>query len=99
MPLTLVTGRANSGKTGVVYGALRSVLASRGRAALLLPTYPDVHRAAAEGLSNFSVLVAHVLVPPALEALLSADGAASEAGFTPAERVGGSGDAAQRPPY
>jgi hydrogenase expression/formation protein HypD len=29
-----------------------------------------VHRAAAEGLDNFSVLVAHVLVPPALEALL-----------------------------
>jgi hydrogenase expression/formation protein HypD len=33
-----------------------------------------VHRARAEGLSNFSVLVAHVLVPPALEALLSAEG-------------------------
>jgi hydrogenase expression/formation protein HypD len=33
-----------------------------------------VHRAKAEGLSNFSVLVAHVLVPPALEALLSAEG-------------------------
>jgi hydrogenase expression/formation protein HypD len=30
-----------------------------------------VHRAAREGLPNFSVLVAHVLVPPALEALLS----------------------------
>jgi hydrogenase expression/formation protein HypD len=34
-----------------------------------------VHRARAEGLSNFSALVAHVLVPPALEALLSAEGA------------------------
>jgi hydrogenase expression/formation protein HypD len=30
-----------------------------------------VHRASALGLTNFSVLVAHVLVPPALEALLS----------------------------
>jgi hydrogenase expression/formation protein HypD len=30
--------------------------------------------AAREGVDNFSVLVAHVLVPPALEALLSADG-------------------------
>jgi hydrogenase expression/formation protein HypD len=30
-----------------------------------------VYRAATEGLDNFSVLVAHVLVPPALEALLS----------------------------
>ena len=34
-----------------------------------------VHRAAAEGLSNFSVLVAHVLVPPALEALLACEDA------------------------
>jgi hydrogenase expression/formation protein HypD len=33
-----------------------------------------VSRAAAEGIENFSVLVAHVLVPPALEALLSAEG-------------------------
>jgi len=34
-----------------------------------------VHRAAKEGLTNFSVLVAHVLVPPALEALLSCEDA------------------------
>ena len=34
-----------------------------------------VHRAKAEGLDNFSVLVAHVLVPPALEALLASDDA------------------------
>jgi len=34
-----------------------------------------VARAAAEGLANFSVLVAHVLVPPALEALLSCEDA------------------------
>jgi hydrogenase expression/formation protein HypD len=32
-----------------------------------------VSRAAAEGIGNFSVLVAHVLVPPALEALLSSE--------------------------
>ena len=32
-----------------------------------------VSRAAAEGVENFSVLVAHVLVPPALEALLSSE--------------------------
>ncbi|HVO09574.1 MAG TPA: hydrogenase formation protein HypD [Vicinamibacteria bacterium] len=32
-----------------------------------------VHRAAAEGVGNFSVLVAHVLVPPALSALLSCE--------------------------
>jgi len=34
-----------------------------------------VHCARAEGLSNFSVLVAHVLVPPALEALLGCEDA------------------------
>jgi hydrogenase expression/formation protein HypD len=34
-----------------------------------------VSRAAAEGVVNFSVLVAHVLVPPALEALLSCEDA------------------------
>jgi hydrogenase expression/formation protein HypD len=32
------------------------------------------HQALAEGLSNFSMLVAHVLVPPALHALLSSPG-------------------------
>jgi hydrogenase expression/formation protein HypD len=37
-----------------------------------------VHRAAALGLRNFSVLVAHVLVPPALEALLTADRGAGD---------------------
>jgi len=42
-----------------------------------------VHRARAEGLSNFSVLVAHVLVPPALEALLSADGVQIQALLAP----------------
>lgn len=31
-----------------------------------------IHQAAKEGLSNFSELVSHVLVPPAMEALLSA---------------------------
>ncbi len=34
-----------------------------------------VRRAAAEGLENFSVLVAHVLVPPALQALLASEDA------------------------
>jgi hydrogenase expression/formation protein HypD len=42
-----------------------------------------VHRARAEGLSNFSVLVAHVLVPPALEALLSAEGVEIQALLAP----------------
>jgi hydrogenase expression/formation protein HypD len=42
-----------------------------------------VHRAKAEGLANFSVLVAHVLVPPALEALLSAEGVEIQALLAP----------------
>jgi hydrogenase expression/formation protein HypD len=42
-----------------------------------------VHRAKAEGLTNFSVLVAHVLVPPALEALLSSEGVEIQALLAP----------------
>jgi hydrogenase expression/formation protein HypD len=42
-----------------------------------------VSRAAVEGLENFSVLVAHVLVPPALEALLSSDGVAIQGLLAP----------------
>jgi len=42
-----------------------------------------VHRAKAEGLPNFSALVAHVLVPPALEALLSAEGVEIQALLAP----------------
>jgi hydrogenase expression/formation protein HypD len=42
-----------------------------------------VHRAAAEGVDNFSVLVAHVLVPPALEALLACEDVAIDALLAP----------------
>jgi hydrogenase expression/formation protein HypD len=42
-----------------------------------------VSRAAAEGASNFSVLVAHVLVPPALEALLGSEDIALEGLLAP----------------
>lgn len=48
MGLTLVTGRANSGKTGVVYDAVREAAGAGRRPVLLLPTYPDVQRATAE---------------------------------------------------
>ena len=48
-----------------------------------------VHRAKAEGLANFSVLVAHVLVPPALEALLASDGRADPGPARPRPRVRG----------
>lgn len=48
MPLTLVTGRANSGKTGVVHERLRGALARGMSPVLVLPTQPDVRRAEAE---------------------------------------------------
>lgn len=48
MPLTLVTGRANAGKTGIIYGALRRALDEGLRPVLLLPAYPDVVRARSE---------------------------------------------------
>jgi RecB family exonuclease len=57
--LTLVTGRANSGKTGVVYDAVRDAAGSGRRPSLLLPTGPDVQRASAE-LSRARPLGIHV---------------------------------------
>ncbi|HEX9093837.1 MAG TPA: PD-(D/E)XK nuclease family protein [Coriobacteriia bacterium] len=48
MALTIVTGRANTGKTGVVHDAVRRAADEDRRPALLLPTYPDVLRATAE---------------------------------------------------
>jgi hydrogenase expression/formation protein HypD len=42
-----------------------------------------VHTAARKGLENFSMLVAHVLVPPALEALLAADDCAIDGLLAP----------------
>ncbi len=48
MSLTLVTGRANSGKTGLMHEAVRSAARARRGPSLLLPTYPDVVRATAE---------------------------------------------------
>ncbi len=48
MPLTLVTGRANSGKTGVLYDALRDAAGDGRPAVLLLPGRADVARAERE---------------------------------------------------
>lgn len=48
MPLTLITGRANAGKTGELYTALRQAVQRGRRVALLLPSVPDVERAAGE---------------------------------------------------
>jgi hydrogenase expression/formation protein HypD len=82
----LLTVKARGGDVRIVYSPLDAVRLARQNpdrkvvffAVGFETTAPAnamaVHRAKAEGLLNFSVLVAHVLVPPALEALLSADG-------------------------
>ena len=81
----LLKVKANGGDVRIVYSPLDAVRLARenpGRKVVFFAvgfetTAPAnamaVSRAAAEGLENFSVLVAHVLVPPALEALLSSD--------------------------
>lgn len=48
MPLHLVTGRANAGKTGVVYRALESASRDGGPSTLLVPVAQDVWRAQRE---------------------------------------------------
>jgi hypothetical protein len=48
MPLRVLTGTANAGKTGVIHERLRAHVAAGGRALLLLPSPPDVARAMIE---------------------------------------------------
>jgi len=79
----LLTVKARGGDVRIVYSPLDALKLARSHperqvvffAVGFETTAPAnamaVHRAAREGLDNFSVLVAHVLVPPALEALLS----------------------------
>ncbi len=79
----LLSVKAKGGDVRIVYSpldALKVARAHRDRKVVFFAvgfetTAPAnamaVHRAKAEGLDNFSVLVAHVLVPPALVALLS----------------------------
>ncbi len=52
MPLRLVTGRANTGKTGIAYSALREAVSAGRPAYLLLPTAQDVGRARQEWASR-----------------------------------------------
>ena len=60
MPLTLITGRANTGKTGRAISAYRDALASGGSPVLILPAAPDVSRMktelAAEATLGISVM-------------------------------------------
>jgi primosomal protein N' len=46
--LRVVIGSANAGKTGVLHQRIRECAAQGGRAALLVPSAPDVTRALAE---------------------------------------------------
>ena len=48
MTLHVVTGRANTGKTGVAYARLRRAVSEGRRAVLVLPAIPDVERARQE---------------------------------------------------
>ncbi len=55
MGLTFITGVANAGKTGVVYDIFRGSLRRGGSPVLLLPSRPDVMRAADELSVEFPV--------------------------------------------
>jgi len=48
VPLHLVTGRANAGKTGRMHGAVRDAAAAGRAVVLVVPTQPDAERASAE---------------------------------------------------
>lgn len=48
MALRVITGSANSGKTGVAYRRAREVVRAGGRALILVPSVPDALRAAEE---------------------------------------------------
>ena len=59
----------------------------------------SVHLAKRRGLKNFSLLVSHVLVPPAIEAIMSSpgnQGAGISAGWTRVQRDGVLGVSADR---
>ncbi|HEY3284787.1 MAG TPA: hydrogenase formation protein HypD [Armatimonadota bacterium] len=80
----LLTVKASGGDVRMVYSPLEAVKLARENpdrqvvffAVGFETTAPAhamaVHQAKLEGLANFSLLVSHVLVPPAMEALLSA---------------------------
>ncbi len=82
----LLTAKAHGADVRIVYSPLDAVAIARREperrvvffAVGFETTAPAnamaVYTAARQGLGNFSLLVAHVLVPPALEALLSAPG-------------------------
>lgn len=55
MALTLITGRANTGKTGRALSIYRDALTAGGRPVLILPSGPDVERVLRELTNDFSL--------------------------------------------
>lgn len=55
MSLVLITGRANAGKTEIVYSMVRAALREGESPYLLVPSQPDVERAADELARSFSL--------------------------------------------
>ncbi len=91
----LLTAKARGADVRIVYSPLDAVAIARGEPSRRVvffavgfeTTAPAnamaVYTAARENLDNFSVLVAHVLVPPALESLLSSPGCEIQALLAP----------------
>ncbi|MBI5231954.1 MAG: PD-(D/E)XK nuclease family protein [Coriobacteriales bacterium] len=69
MPLILITGRANAGKSGRLYGALRSSSAQGQEPTLLLPSPADVRRARGEFAASSPLGVRITTFPQWLEYL------------------------------
>lgn len=55
MPLTLITGTANAGKTGLIYAEIRSAMAAGRGPVLIVPSEPDAERASKELSGDFPV--------------------------------------------
>jgi hydrogenase expression/formation protein HypD len=82
----LLTSRAEGGDVRVLYSPLDALDVARANPAKQVvffavgfettapATAMAVHRASREGLANFSLLMSHVLVPPAMRAILASPG-------------------------
>ncbi|NJN21994.1 MAG: hydrogenase formation protein HypD [Leptolyngbya sp. RL_3_1] len=85
VPTDLLAVKANGGDVRMVYSPLDAVTLAQnnpdkevvffavGFETTAPATAMAVYRAAQQGLQNFSLLVSHVLVPPAMDALLSSE--------------------------
>jgi ATP-dependent helicase/nuclease subunit B len=74
MPLHVITGRANAGKTGRAYALFREALRDGSDPVLLLPGSPDVDRASAELAREFPLGVKAMTFRGFVEAVWLSDG-------------------------